>query len=67
MRDIRYNLLEFHKAVKRNKPSVVYCDWFEFWFCTQKAIISYSSESKKLDGHLVCWLNEQNIEVHYVE
>lgn len=68
MKNIYYTLPNFHKALRRNSVSYVYCNDVtdEFWFVTQKAIINYSAKDSKDLEVLRIWFVTHGIEVKYV-
>lgn len=67
MKDIYYTLPNFHKAVKRNKPLFVICNFVtgEFYFFTQKACINYASKDYKDECSLELWLKNLGVKIEY--
>ena len=62
MKNIYYPSADFHKAVKRNKPTEVYY-YRDIWFYTQKAVICYTPQNDLTKNAMITWLKNQNIEV----
>ena len=67
MKNIFYSLSNFHKAVKRNKPLFVVCNWItsEYYFFTQKACINYAALNYKDSAALEIWLKNQGVKIEY--
>lgn len=67
MKQINYNLSNFHKAIKRNKPSFVLFTSVtgEYYFVTQKACISYIVSSHRDCVLLELWLKNQKVAIEY--